>query len=101
MGEVITYVGIDAQKKDLFVAMLTGREKTPVTWRLANEPNAVRRLVRKLEREAAGPVRVFYEGGAVWLRAATAGDDGACELGRRRACADSAEAGRARQDESA
>jgi transposase len=34
-----------------------------VTWQLANEPNAVRRLVRKLEREAPGPVRVFYEAG--------------------------------------
>jgi hypothetical protein len=58
MGEVITYVGIDAHKKDLFVAMLIGREKTPVTWQLANEPNAVRRLGRKLERDAPGPVRV-------------------------------------------
>ena len=40
-----------------------GNEKTPVTWQLANEPKAVRRLVRKLEREAPGPVRVFYEAG--------------------------------------
>jgi transposase len=63
MSEVITQVGIDAHKKDLFVAMLIGREKTAVTWQLANEPNAVRRLVRKLEREAPGPVRVFYEAG--------------------------------------
>ena len=63
MSEVITYVGIDAHKKDLFVAMLIGREKAPVTWQLANEPNAVRRLVRKLERDAPGPVRVFYEAG--------------------------------------
>ncbi len=63
MSEVITYVGIDAHKKDLFIAMLIGREKTPSTWQLANEPNAVRRLVRKLEREAPGPVNVFYEAG--------------------------------------
>jgi hypothetical protein len=60
---VITYVGIDAHKKDLFVAMLSGHEKTPVTWQLANEPNALRRLVRTLEREAPGPARVFYEAG--------------------------------------
>jgi transposase len=38
-------------------------QSTPVTWQLANEPNAVRRLVRKLEREAPGPVRVCYEAG--------------------------------------
>jgi len=63
MKNVPTYVGIDAHKKDLFVAMLIGTETTPVTWQLANEPNAVRRLVRKLERDAPGPVRVFYEAG--------------------------------------
>src|SRR5215208_2736239 len=43
--------------------MLIGQQKTPVTWQLANEPQAVRRLVRKLEREAPGPVNVFYEAG--------------------------------------
>lgn len=63
MKQVTTYVGIDAHKKDLFIAMLIGNELTPVTWQLANEPNAVRRLVRKLEREAPGPVQVFYEAG--------------------------------------
>ena len=47
----------------MFIAMLVGQEKTPVTWQLANEPKAVRRLVRKLERDASGPVRVFYEAG--------------------------------------
>src|SRR5262249_24957360 len=61
MSEVITCVGINAHKKDLFIAMLIGREKTPVMWQLAHEPNAVRRLVRKLEHEAPGPVRVLYE----------------------------------------
>jgi transposase len=63
MEKVTTYVGIDAHKKDLFIAMLVGDQTTPVTWQLANEPQAVRRLVRKLEREVPGPVRVFYEAG--------------------------------------
>ena len=63
MQHVTTYVGIDAHKKDLFVAMLMGHERTPVTWQVANEPRAVRRLVKTLEREAPGPVRVFYEAG--------------------------------------
>jgi hypothetical protein len=63
MKDAITYVGIDAHKKDLFVAKLVGNEPKPVTWQLANEPNAVRRLVRKLEGEAAGPVPVFCEAG--------------------------------------
>ena len=63
MKQVTTYVGVDAHKKDLFVAMLVGDGQTPVTWQLPNEPNAVRRLVRKLERDAPGPVRVCYEAG--------------------------------------
>jgi transposase len=63
MNQITTYVGIDAHKKDLFIAMLIGQQTTPVTWQLANEPQGVKRLVRKLEREAPGPVRVFYEAG--------------------------------------
>jgi len=63
MNEITTYVGIDAHKKDLVLAMLVGSEATPVTWTVANEPNAIRRLVRKLEREAPGPVRACYEAG--------------------------------------
>jgi len=61
---ITTYVGVDAHKKDLFIAMLIGDQKTPVTWQVANEPNAVRRLVRKLEREAPGPVQMCYEAGS-------------------------------------
>ena len=63
MKQVTTYVGVDAHKKDLFIAMLVGDRTAPVTWQVANEPQAVRRLVRKLEREAPGPVRVCYEAG--------------------------------------
>ena|SRR2546427_2862408 len=63
MKQVTTFVGIDAHKKDLFIAMLVGDHTTPVTWQLANESNAVRRLVRKLERDAPGAVRVCYEAG--------------------------------------
>ena len=64
MKQVTTYVGIDAHKKDLFVAMLVGTQADPGdAGRSPNEPKAVRRLVRKLEREAPGPVQVFYEAG--------------------------------------
>ena len=68
MKQVTTFVGIDAHKKDLFVAMLSGAAPTPVTWQLANEPGAVRRMVRKLERDAPGPVHVFYEAGPCGTR---------------------------------
>ena len=63
MGDVITYVGIDAHKKDLEVAMLVGHARTPETWTVANERRAIERLVRKLEREAPGPVQCCYEAG--------------------------------------
>lgn len=58
MSEGITYVGIDAHKRELHVAMLIGAAAVPVTWTVANEPKAIERLHRKLEREASGPVRV-------------------------------------------
>jgi len=54
---------VDAHKKDLFIAMLVGTDTTPVTWQVANEPQAIRRLIRTLERDAPGPVRVCYEAG--------------------------------------
>jgi len=60
---VTTYVGVDAHQKDLFIAMLVGNGQTPVTWTVPNEPTAVKRLVRRLEREAPGPVRMCYEAG--------------------------------------
>ncbi len=63
MKQVTTYVGVDAHKKDLFIAMLVGDGQTPVTWTVPNEPPTVKRLVRKLEREAPGPVLVCYEAG--------------------------------------
>ena len=63
MKQVTTFVEIDAHKKDLCVAMLIGTTPAPVTWQLANEPGALRRMVPKLERDAPGPVHVFYEAG--------------------------------------
>ena len=63
MTEPITYVGIDAHKRELHVAMLIGAEVTPVTWKVANEPRAIDRLRRKLERAAPGRVECCYEAG--------------------------------------
>jgi transposase len=63
MEEVITHVGIDAHKRELHVAMFIGTAATPVPWTVENEPKAIERLHRKLERDAPGPVRVCYEAG--------------------------------------
>lgn len=63
MNEPITYVGIDAHKRELHIAMLVGHSVTPVTWKVANEPRAIERLRRQVDREAPGCVEVCYEAG--------------------------------------
>ena len=63
MGEAITFVGLDAHKASISVAMLLPGTTVPVEWRLPNESSAVRRMVRKVEREAPGEVRFCYEAG--------------------------------------
>lgn len=50
MNEGITYVGMDVHKKDISVAMLLPGKDSPVQWKVANEPKAVRRMVKKMVR---------------------------------------------------
>ncbi|HTE64744.1 MAG TPA: IS110 family transposase [Candidatus Binatia bacterium] len=59
----ITFVGMDAHKKAINLAMLLPGERLPVEWQVANEPAAIRRLAKKLVREAPGEVRCCYEAG--------------------------------------
>lgn len=59
----ITWVGLDAHKKSIHVAMLLPGREEPVCWQEAHEETAVRRLARKLIREAPGEVRSCYEAG--------------------------------------
>jgi transposase len=63
MAEGITFVGLDAHKASISVAMLFPNAVTPVEWQLPNEASAVRRMVRRIEREAPGEVRTCYEAG--------------------------------------
>lgn len=63
MAKGITYIGLDAHKNSINVAMLLPRRKTPTEWRITHEPKALRRLVRKLEKEAPGEIRCCYEAG--------------------------------------
>jgi transposase len=60
--DATTYVGFDAHKESIFVAMLVPGQ-SPVEWQLRNEPGAVRRLARKLTREAPADLRSCYEAG--------------------------------------
>ncbi len=63
MAKGITWIGMDAHKKFISVAMLLPRRKTTEEWKVNNEPKALKRLVRKLEREAPGEIRCCYEAG--------------------------------------
>lgn len=63
MGEGITYVGLDVHKQMINVAMLRPGMRSPVTWEVAHQDSAVRRLGRQLAREAPGAVCCGYEAG--------------------------------------
>ncbi len=58
-----TDVGLDTSKKAIQVAMLLPGRREPVEWELANEPAAVKRLAKRLSRDAVGELRVCYEAG--------------------------------------
>ena len=63
MSEPITYVGIDAHKVQLQVAVLAPDASEPVIWTVRNEVRAVNRLRRRLEKDAPGPIACCYEAG--------------------------------------
>ena len=61
--EGVTYVGLDVHKKSISVAMLRSDADEPVTWQLANGPQAGGRLLKQLSRRTDEPVRACYEAG--------------------------------------
>jgi transposase len=63
MAEGITYVGLDAHKEAISVAVLLPGTDKAVEFQVENEKAAVRRLVRKVQRLAPGEVRFCYEAG--------------------------------------
>lgn len=59
----ITWVGIDAHKKTLAIAILAPSRGVE-EFTIANEERSIRKLVRRLDRDARGrEVRVCYEAG--------------------------------------
>lgn len=63
MDDAITYVGIDAHKRELHLALLVGATDHAIVWSSPTDDRAIERLRRKLEREAAGPIECCYEAG--------------------------------------
>jgi len=58
-----TYVGLDAHKKEITIAVYYGGETEPVTWTVANDARSIRRMVRRIMRQAGGSVLYCYEAG--------------------------------------
>src|SRR5512145_3362585 len=64
MKKAITFVGMDAHKVAIKLAVLLPEATKPVEWETANEKSSVRRMVRKVQRLAdGGEVRLCYEAG--------------------------------------
>ena len=63
MSEGITWVALDTSKKKHVGVVLEPGTRTPREFSIPNERRAIRRLGRKLVREAPGEVRVCYEAG--------------------------------------
>lgn len=60
----VTFVGMDVHKRSISIAMLLPGREVPIQWEIANEPRAVKRMLRQVERDAPGEVRFCYEAGA-------------------------------------
>lgn len=63
VSEGITWVGLDAHKKAINVAVRLPGIHEFQEWIVANEPRALKRLAKKLVRDAPGEVRCCYEAG--------------------------------------
>ncbi len=80
----ITWVGLDAHKHSIHVAMLLPERQEPIVWQEANEPTAVRRLARRLNREAPGEVRAWAAGLLTEVQAPSEPDEALRDLCRGR-----------------
>ena len=61
MSEPITYVGIDAHKPELQVAVLAPDGAEPTIWTVRNQGGWWTRLRRRLEKVTPGPIACCYD----------------------------------------
>ena len=84
MNDCITYVALDAHKKDHKVAALLPGCKEPEQWTVRNVPREIQRMVRRICRRAGGPVEFCYEAGvcgfALQRQILAAGDEVKCRV---------------------
>ena len=63
MKEYTTYVALDTHKKDHQVAMLVEGETEVRQWTVQNRAEEIRRMVKKIRKQAPGPIEFCYEAG--------------------------------------
>jgi len=82
MNDYCTYVGLDAHKKEISVAVFFSGESTPLESKIVNDARSVRRLVRRVLAKSGDSVLFCYEAGplgyTLYRRVLAAG--GACQV---------------------
>jgi transposase len=63
MKEYTTYVALDTHKKEHQIAMRVGGEDQVRQWTVQNRVEDIRRMVRKIRKQAPGPIEFCYEAG--------------------------------------
>jgi transposase len=63
MEDSTTYVALDTHKKEHQVAMVLAGEKQIRQWKVLNRAQDIRRMVKKIQKEAPGAIRFCYEAG--------------------------------------
>jgi transposase len=63
MEKGTSFVGMDVSKGSIQVAVMYTDREGFVEWEVVHEAAAIRRMVRKVQREAGGPVMFCYEAG--------------------------------------
>lgn len=63
MRENITYVGMDTHKKEHLVAMVLPGTEEIERWSVLNQAAAIRKLVKRVQKQAPGPIEFCYEAG--------------------------------------
>lgn len=63
MNDATTWVGLDAHKKFIQIAMRLPGEQDLIEWRIPNTEKHIQKLARKLLKKAPGPIECAYEAG--------------------------------------
>lgn len=59
----ITFIGIDAHKKEHAIYILYPGDEKGIEFTIPNQPQEIRRMVKKIQRQAPGEIRMCYEAG--------------------------------------